>query len=295
MKFLLAATYLLSALLLTAGCQQEAPEPTSPPAPSPDIWLYEISDNDVQLVTRVTDRNDYDNQPAFTADSEQLFFTSDRAGRYNAHLFDIATATISQVTFTDADKYSPTPIPGTNDTQISMVHTDSSAFQELWRYTVDGSAAPAPITDVNAVAYFTWAGDNHVLFWRLGETNTLQLLNAVTGDTTILDVGRVESLQQIPGEAASSYIIKKGEAAAEIKRFDWATQESSTIVQALDGSRYFCWTPDGKILMISDNQLFSFHPGEDSDWQLMAVLEINGGTRLAVSPNGKLLAVVGSR
>lgn len=282
-------------LITCIGCQQETPPaPTADAAPPAfDIWLYDLSTDGVRLNTRVTNRDGYDNQPMFTSDSNHLLFSSDRAGRVHTHLYDIAEGTITQLNETEADKYSPTPIPGTNDTQFSVVHSDSITFQGLWKYAVDGSSTPAPITDVDAVAYFTWAGPEHVLFWRLGEPNTLQLLNSVDGDTTVLDQGRVVSLHPIPGESASSYIIVKGEEPAKIKRFDWETQISSTIVQAVEGADYFCWTPSGDLLMINDNMLYTHKPGSDDDWALKAELEIEGGTRLAVSPDGRKLAVVG--
>ena len=293
MKYFTHLAVVSLALIVFASCQQEQaePDPNLGP-PTTDVWLYEFSDSGVDLIARVTNRDGYDNQPTFTADNSKLLFSSDRTGRVNSHFYDIASAEISQLTFTEADKYSPTPIPGTNDEQFSVVHSDSVIFQGLWRYTVDNSQEPAPITDVDAVAYFTWAGPNSVLFWRLGETNTLQLLDAVSGDTTVLDVGRVESLHAIPGESASSYIMSKEGENTEIKRFDWETQESTSIVVALEGARYFCWTPDGAVLMIVDNELYSYKPGESVDWNLAATLDVQGGSRLAVSPDGRMLAVV---
>ena len=293
MKYFTRLTTVSLALFVFTSCQVEQPEPEpNPGPPTTDIWLYEFGDTGVNLLSRITNRDGYDNQPMFTSDNSKLLFSSDRTGRVNTHIYDIDTAAISQVTFSEADKYSPTPIPGTNDEQFSVVHSDSVIFQGLWRYAVDNSQEPAPITDVDAVAYFTWAGANNVLFWRLGEPNTLQLLDAATGDTTVLDVGRVESLHAIPGEAASSDIMSKEGENTEIKRFDWETQESTSIAVALEGARYFCWTPDGAILMVVDNELYTFKPGEQVDWNLAATLDVEGGSRLAVSPDGSMLAVV---
>ncbi len=53
--------------------------PTTLLAQGFDIYLFDIS-QDYALVQQVTDREGYDNQPAFTLDSQSLMFSSDRAG-----------------------------------------------------------------------------------------------------------------------------------------------------------------------------------------------------------------------
>ena len=44
-----------------------------------DIYLFDIG-RDYALVKQVTNREGYDNQPAFTLDCQSLMFSSDRAG-----------------------------------------------------------------------------------------------------------------------------------------------------------------------------------------------------------------------
>ena len=285
----------LPILLLTvlAACQTYAPVAEEEGPPSTDIWLFSISDDGFELRTRVTDWKGYDNQPMFTENSEQMLFTSDRAGRSNTHLYDIDSGSISQLTFTEADKYSPTPIPDSNGLLFSVVHSDSSAFQELWQYALDDSIEPSRIVEVDAVAYYTWVGVDEVLFWRLGEPNTLQLLNVASADTTVLAEGSVYSLHHIPGEAASAFIYSNGDETPLINRYDWVTRETTLLAPSIEGGRYFCVAPNGDLLMLDGGTLLSFTPGVSNEWTVRAELSITGGTRLAVSPDGKLLAVVG--
>ena len=57
-----------------------------------------------------------------------------------------------------------------------------------------------------------------------------------------------------------------------------------------------CWLPDGTILMGKDDILYTFKKGKDVDWNEVASLEefgIKNITRLAISPDGTKLAVVG--
>jgi Tol biopolymer transport system component len=251
--------------------------------------------NDVDLETRITDRDGYDNQPMFTGDGKQILFTSDRAGRANTYLYDLDSGSISQLTFTDADKYSPTIVPGSDGKQFSVVHSDSNIVQGLWKYSIDGSIDPAPITNVDNVAYYTWVRENQVLFWRLSTPSTLQLLNVDDSETTVVMEDSAFSFKPHPSEFASTYLAKWDGRHSDIRNFDWETGESTTIASTLSDGRDFAWTPDGRLLMMSGSELHSIRPGQEDSWSFVADLNISNGSRISVSPDGSLLAIVGSR
>ena len=280
---------------LLAGCSGESESTAglsdNQSNPNPDIWLFEVHGKEVNGRTRLTDWSGYDNQPLFTPDGQSVLFTSDREGRAHTYEYDLESGDITQLSFSDADKYSPTTIPGSEGTTYSVVHTDSEAFQGLWRYSRDGSIPPEPLVEVDAVAYYTWAGTGAVLFWRLGEPNTLQLIDVVSSDTTVLATGTVLSLSPMPGEAASAYIFSDS-TSSKIMRFDWETQQSTSLAPGLEGSQYFTVSPRGDLLMILDGMLMAFSPGVSQEWELVADLGLQGGSRLSMSPDGNWLAVV---
>ena len=223
---------------------------------------------------------------------------SSREGAAHTHLYDLKSGNISQLTFTDADKYSPTPIPGTSGNQFSVVHTDSSVTQGLWRYSIDGSTQPGPVADVDMVAYYTWAGPGRVLFWRLASPPmrpTVQLLDIDSGTTTVVAEDSAYSFRASPSDDASTYLSRWSGRHAEIRAYDWASGTTRTLAPALAEGKDYAWTPDGHLLMMDGSDLYSFEPGVSRDWQFVADLGIRNGTRLAVSPDGLLLAVVGAR
>jgi len=281
-------------LVFLAGCQADVPIETPPGPPSSDIWLFDLSGAEVNLRARITDREGYDNQPAFTEDGNQVIFSSDRTGQINTFSFDVDSGDIRQITFTDADKYSPTPIPGTGGIQISVVHSDSIVTQGLWRYSLDGKTEPSPITDVDNVAYFTWIGTDRVLFWRLSTPTSLQLLDTKSSTSAVIVEGSVFSLKRIPSQDASAYLASLSDNHAEIRHFDWETGQSMVLTPALENGRDFAVTPDGRLLMMSGSDLHSFEPGTSQDWDLVTNLGIGNSSRIAVSPDGLLLAVVGT-
>lgn len=294
---------LVAFLLILAGCAAESPDPAPTPDASgtsgTDVWLFALQDDGARMVQRVTDRDGYDNQPMFTLDGRHLLFSSDRTGHVETWSYDLETGESAQLTGPPADKFSPTPIPGTEGQAFSVVYDDtlsaSPIKQGLWRFAVDGSAAPAPIADIDMVAYYTWIGTDQVLLLRLGEPNTLQLLNTADSSTEIIEEGLVLSLHRIPGEEASAYFIFQEDGPATIKRFDWATKAVSDLAPGLHGSKYFGITNAGTLLMVGDGMLFAFAPGEDTDWREITDLGLSGDSRIAISPDGSLMAVTGSR
>ena len=73
-----------------------------------------------------------------------------------------------------------------------------------------------------------------------------------------------------------------------------ATGEGSVLTTVIKGSEDYCWTPQGEILMGSGSKLFLWKAGKE--WKEIADFssrDINGITRLSVSPDGKKLALVG--
>ena len=83
-----------------------------------------------------------------------------------------------------------------------------------------------------------------------------------------------------------------------IKELNPATRAISVLTPAVAGSTEAdtAWTPDGTLLMVKGGALYGWRRGQ-SGWKevtLARTAELAGGvTRLAVSPNGDYLALVG--
>ncbi|MFT5513976.1 MAG: hypothetical protein ACI80V_000077 [Rhodothermales bacterium] len=289
---------LLLALALSA-CTGEPEAPgqadAAPDAPSgTDIHLFRLSDGTATHDAIVTDRAGYDNQPHFTADGSQILFTSDRTGNMDTFAYSVADGSVSQVTHSAEGEYSPTTVPA-RPGWFSAIRMDLDGVQELWRYPLDSEDTPVPVATVNRVGYHTWVGDDKVLFFRLGRPSTLQLVMEGTADTTVVAERVGRSLHKVPGERASSYLVTVSDDYREIRRYDWATGESSPVAVPLEGGQDYAWTPDGAIVMAIEGILYAYAPGLDVDWREIADLGLDETSRLAVSPDGALLAVVANR
>ncbi|NNE69074.1 MAG: hypothetical protein HKN29_01790, partial [Rhodothermales bacterium] len=223
-----------------------------------------------------------------------ILFTSDRTGNMDTFSYAIDGGETTQVTKTAEGEYSHT-VTGGDPNRFSAIRMDLDGVQELWHYPLGDGAEPMPGADIDRVGYHTWVDADRVLFFRLGRPATLQLVEAGTADTTIIasNVGR--SLHQVPGRRASAYLVNVEEGYREIRVFDWDSGESGSIAVPLEGGQDFALGPDGSVLMAIDGTLYRYTPGEMVDWEEVGDLGLAGTTRLAVSPDGRLLAVVADR
>ncbi len=89
--------------------------------------------------------------------------------------------------------------------------------------------------------------------------------------------------------------ISKDHEEPEIYAINPKTSDIKYLADPLPDSEDFTWTVDGSILMGNDDQIYKLKPGEDEDWARISIesdLPVKNITRLAVSPNGKKIAVV---
>ena len=314
-----------------AARQPAAPAPAQAP-PDTEIYLapMKIANDTIEIgpAVDITNNPGYDNQPFFTPDSKGVLFTSVRGGPSTAlpstelraggagatqtdiYKYDIAAnpstglraGQIVQVTRTPESEYSPTVTPAGN-LSVIRVELDGNNTQRLWQFTADGRDPRVVLDNVKPVGYHAWADDHTLALFVLGQPATLQLADTRTGTARVIasDIGR--SIQRIPGSTPVSSISfvqreRSGDTATlVIKELDPATGATTVLTPAVAGSTEAdcAWTPDGTLLMVKGGVLYSWKRGQ-SGWTEVVTLErlsLVGVTRLAVSPKGDYLALVG--
>ena len=274
--------------------------PTASAVPSTDIFVGTLELDARPAVvglTNVTNRVGYDNQPFFTPDGAGILFTSGRSPEQtDIYRIDVASGRVLQVTDTPSSEYSPTVMPGGKS--FSAIH-EAEGGQHLWKFALDGTDQGALFPDVRPVGYQAWGDQNTVGVFVLGDESsphTLQLIDTGTGAATVIEENIGRSLHKIPGAAAISFVHKLDEERNWwIKRLDLETAEISSLVETLPGEEDYAWTPKGTILMGAGSTLHEWKPG--GEWAVIAELAatgIDGITRIAVSPEGDRIALVGS-
>jgi hypothetical protein len=271
--------------------------PTAASAPSTDIWIGSLSGTGTDLTIRnlrnVTDRDGYDNQPAFLTDGSGILYTSGRDDlQTDIFRYDIETETTHQVTDTASSEFSATPLP---DGGFSTIH-EASGEQLLWRFDDDGTDGGSILPTVQPVGYQAWANSSTVAMFVLGDPPTLQIGDLTTGEATAVAENIGRSLHKVPGAEAISFVDKGAGDVWWIRQFDLDSGEIGEIIQTLAGREDMAWTPEGVIVMGDGSELYAWQPG--GSWWRIADLSrfgVVGITRLAVSPAGDRIAIVAER
>ena len=241
----------------------------------------------------ITNNGGYDNQPFFLPDSSGLLFSSNRDGKQtDIYRYDIATKAVTQLTKTAENEYSPTVTPdGRTFTTVR------GAEQRLWRFTLDGSDAGLAYAHKGLVGYHAWMSPTQLATFILGSQgapNTLELIDLRTGAVEVITTSIGRSLHIRPRRGTLSFVHKVQGQPWAIKELDPATRKIDTLTETVEGSEDLTWTPDGAIVMGAKSKLFRWTADEDR-W--IEIADLNGAgvtaiTRLAVSPDGKWIAIV---
>lgn len=268
--------------------------------PDTDIFLVEVSRGvssiQVSKPINITNRKGYDNQPSFTPDGQALLYTSGREdGQTDIYRYDLRQKTNAPLTQTPESEYSPTVTP--DKAYFSVIRVEKDQNQRLWKFPVSGQGQPALVMEkVKPVGYHCWLTPDSLALFILGKPNSLQLARVSTGDTARIESNIGRSLHRVPGKNAISFVHKRTATEWDISQLDLSTQRITTIAPCLAGSEDLIWMPDGTLLMGKGAVLYQRSPGAGTEWVKLADFSasgINQITRLAISPDGQRLALVG--
>ncbi len=280
------------AMTLVAGAATVAAQT---PPPATDIFLAPIrllASAPTMGPARVASENarGYDNQPFFGPDGRAMLFTSNRDGKQSdIYFLELQTRQIRQFTDTPESEYSPNIMP--DDAGISVIRVEADGTQRVWRFDEGGGAPTVVAPAIKPAGYHLWIDSGRLAVYVLGTPATLQMVDIAKGSARVIatDVGR--SLQRRPG-GGLSFVQREGET-WRIKEWLPATGEIRDLVPALSGSaeRDTAWAPDGTLFMTRDGDVHWWRPGQEG-WTLLAEPGIGALSRLAVSPDGRWLALV---
>lgn len=265
--------------------------------PATDIFIFDLEVKKDKITIRnpknITARVGYDNQPFFHPQKPLLYFVSaDAETRTDIFEYDLTSAKTKKITETHDKEYSPTVTP--DGKFLSCILQTDSGAQKLVKYPINGGTASILI-DNKIVGYHTWANSNQVVIFTLPQPFKLEMVNVVSGESSTITEGIGRSLHKIPGEEAISFVKKISETEFEIQRLDLSSMKISSVAKSMDGKEHdMVWTADKKIFMSAEKQLF-FLERDTKEWKPINIesnLPINNITRLAISPDGKKIAIV---
>jgi len=308
-------------IALCAGAASAAPAASPPPAtvppppPDSDVFVADLylEVGKVAPPQNITDREGYDNQPAFTLDGSALLYVAeDEGGQTDVWRYDLGSGARSQVTSTPQSEYSPTPLASGGFSAVRVedplakgeVYTES---QHLYRYGLDGVAAGPVVAGLNRVGYHAWLDATHFAAFIVGGgesklPNRLVLVDAETGKVTPLAFDIGGSLARAP-DGRVTFVDKSNPKAWTVAALAPGDLKPKLLIATPPGppdepenerSQHLCWLPDGTLLMAKGKWLLRWDGKPGSGWSALAELKDLPGdiTRLAVSRDGRRLALV---
>ena len=270
--------------------------PLAAQAPGTDIYVASLSGTGgalkVGAVANVTARAGYDNQPFFSPDGRILYFTSGRDGQTDIYRYDLASRAVSPVTTTPESEYSPTVMP--DGKALSVIRVERDSTQRLWAFPLDGGSPSLVLDSIKPVGYHAWLNRDTVLVFVLGTPATLRRAELKRGSGEILarDIGR--TLLLVPGTRRLSY-VQRDSSGGWIRSIDPVSGEGENLARLPEGTEFFTWTPAGDLLSTQRNTLVRWDR-EMGAWVPVGHFLDPGLqriTRLAVSPKGDRIALVG--
>jgi len=244
----------------------------------------------------LTDREGFDNQPAFLFDGSGILYSSGEGFDINVWVHTFEDGVRRQLTHSFEREYSPAPIPGLD--AFSAVRVEEWGEQRLWSFDADGNGPELLCEWVDRVGYYTWVDTKLVALSILDEDEPSELRLAdptigwVERDPTAIDIGR--SIHFVPTRNSVSFLEhdRDGETISEL---DLLTRETRRIVNNPQGSLDHAWGPDGALFATTGSSILRFVPDTDTDWVEIANYEgqpFHKLSRLAISPGGDRLVFV---
>ena len=266
--------------------------------PNTDVFLFDLAIENGNLnisnFKNISDNEGYDNQPSFI-DNSSLLYAGTRNGQTDIVKYDVETGRRNWISATEGSEYSPLKIPNKN--RASAIRLEKDGTQKLYSYNLRKNVSK-PLIDAIVIGYHTWF-DNNIIVSSVLEDDSLSLYitNINTSKDNKIDANIGRALHKIPNTNLVSYISKKNEK-WEIRSLNPVTKETAFITHTLPNSEDICWTVNGTIIMGKDDVLYKFDPKEDKNWVKITPLKkygVTNITRLATSPNGSKIAIVGEK
>jgi len=302
-----------ASLAACSAPQSEAPvdentveeEAAAEAPPGTDIYLYALSwEGNTPSLGAAAGRighEGYDNQPFFTADGGVLYTSAGETGETDIWRYDLASGESTQLTDTpDASEYSPKIPP--SEAALSYIYQPPGGYAGNAYLADEGNANPRAAHTLAPVGYYEFSGDmSRVAVFFLGDPEsegpfTLQLIDRTTTPETVTQIAENpgRTFWRDPRGRGVYHSVADADGNHTIQFLNYRTGRVRAMQALPDGVQDFVshGRPDDTVAFFStqDGSLV-YWSGEA--WTPIADLSaLTGITRLAVSPDGAMIAIV---
>ena len=241
----------------------------------------------------ISENEGYNNQPSF-ANNETLLYSGNNNGQSDIAEYNLKTNKKSWFNnSTPGGEYSPQNFPLSKD--VAAVRLDPDGKQRLYKYNKESGSSSELIKDLN-VAYFAFYSNEIILATVLGGIEMdLGIIDLKKGEIDILFNKAGRSLQRIPKTDYMSYTLINEVGKLDLFMMNMKSSESYFICEIPMDIQDYVWISDTQIIAGKNEKLYMYDTLGEGEWTMAASLKEHGLkniSRMAISPNGKKLAVV---
>lgn len=299
MKLFAQLALLIILTSISALCFAEQESKPKVDYPETEIFLFEIDlslkENVLADGRNVTNRVGYDNQPYFTKGSDSFVYSRDDGYQTDVYEYFLSSGKSLRLTNSAATEFSPTPFP--DNKSISFVSDRSSSIWHGTRDDIDNPKLAQANSNSEPIGYYAWnhqTGD--ILYWSQYGFSVKLVHESSQAYHFISGHAMPSTPHVIPDTDKFSFVHRQTNSQDWIKEFDPKTKAIRPLTPVVGANHNYVWTADGSILMIESDRLYRWVADLEKGWLEVADLTefgIVSANRLAISPNGKKLAVVG--
>ena len=253
----------------------------------------------VSNLVNISKHPGYDNQPAFFPDGK-LVFTSqiavlDETGHaVQAVIHDFAKGTSTPVA--GALGFSPTPAA---DGSLMLLREGHVVLH-------DASGKETQLTETTDAGYFARFDEQTWVFYMNDKQRRIVMYDPKTKGLDTMALGSVTAPFRIPGKRAVSFVAVEPFPAPEgvappprklfLRQLNLDDRQVTTLASiSFPTSGSHVWTSRGTLLIASGHTIYEWNPAKPGDWPIAATFddpELQGLTRIAISPRGDRIALV---
>lgn len=263
--------------------------------PNTDLWFFKLGTDKLnQTILKeplnITNREGYDNQPAFSPDGKKIYYVSVKEDKQaDIYYYDLGNKMTVPVTKSKISEYSPTPIDQENMLASVVVEADS-AQRIHFINTVSGLDEKK--LDLDSIGYFTFLNSDTVIYYKLTEPHSLRYYVKSSKEDKWLANAPIRTFRAI-NRHAFIYGLKDS-TQVNFYIYDFLLSKAQRYTRYPSTNEDIVWHPDWGLLKSEENKLMRFDETKQQ-WVLLfdlSTFPIKKITRFAFDPKNKYLVVV---
>lgn len=241
----------------------------------------------------------YNNHPSFFSDDELCISSQlPTEAMPELYLLNLKDSSKTRMTTTIEGEYSPFRMPDYfSFSAIRMQVNGRDSLLQLWQFPIDRLGNGKPVFKyLTNIGYYYWVNSYQVAVFMVDNPSYLAIANTVSDQLQPVATNAGRCFRTLPN-GNLAYVQKSDYETWKImeKNMYQPNAQPVKIVDTVPGAEDFAVLPNGSLLMGKGSRLYKYDRYKDDEWVEVVDLryyQISNITRIAVSRNGKRVAIV---